>query len=134
MSDLQIHASLAFDRGIDSITHARKERASSMPERSDAPAPDVGARAQLDLLLHKPSLDHRLDAALRPPIENRTLLLPGRFQQALGNALQHLRRAAQEGPEASEQTRILNRAVRLLNEESQLRDLVQMYRSALYQG
>lgn len=134
MSDLHLHASLVFDRGIDRITHAQQEHATSMPERSAAPPPDIGGRAQLDLLLQQPSMDNRLDAALRPRIEDRALLLPGRFQAALDDALQHLRQAAQDSVDASGQTRTLNRAARLLNEESQLRDLVRMYRSALYQG
>lgn len=134
MSDLRLNASLAFDRGIDSITYARQEKAMPLPERSAAPPPDTEVRAQLDLLLQKPSMDSRLDSLLRPHLENRALLSPGRFQEALGSTLQHLRQAAQQAPESSGEARSLNRAVRLLNEEASLRDLVQMYRSALYQG
>ncbi len=133
MSDIRIN-SLVFDRGIDSITHVRGETASAMPERGDAPPPDVGVRAQLDILLQKPSLDNRLDAALRPQLQNRELLSPGRFHEALNGVIQHLRQVAQNGPDAPEQSRVLNRAVRLLTDESQLRELVQAYRSALYQG
>ena len=54
---------------------------------------------------------------------------------ALQSALQHLTDAAERTQDAStDQARTLNRAVRLLKEETGLRDLVQMYRSALYQG
>ncbi|MBS7777603.1 hypothetical protein [Acidovorax sp. CCYZU-2555] len=132
MSDIRLN-NLIFDRGIDTITYARQEAASTMPERGDAPPPDIGTRAQLDLLLQTSSMDSRLDQALRPELKHRDLLLPGRFNEALGNALTQLRDAAQGG-EATDQSRVLNRAVRLLSEESNLRDLVQMYRSALYQG
>lgn len=134
MSDIRISSNLVFDRGIESITHAQQQAASALPERGDAAPPDIGVRGQLDLLLQKPSMDDRLDAGLRPPVEHRDLLLPGRFQDALGGAMQQLRQAAQNAPEASDQSRVLNRAARLLGEESNLRELVQMYRSALYQG
>lgn len=137
MSDIRL-PSLILDRGIEAITYARQETATPMPERGAAPPPDVGMRAQLDQLLQKPSIGSRLDQALRPRIDNRDLLLPGPFGKALGNAVTQLRaaasRAASAGTEGSEQSRVLNRAVRLLGEESSLRELVHMYRSALYQG
>ncbi len=133
MSDIRLN-NLIFDRGIDTITYAREEAASTMPERGEAPPPDIGTRARLDLLLQTPSMDNRLDQALRPKLQHRDLLMPGRFSEALGGALTQLRDAAQGGPEATDQSRVLSRAVRLLSEESNLRELVQMYRSALYQG
>ncbi|MEG1767082.1 MAG: hypothetical protein RR311_01340 [Comamonas sp.] len=133
MSDIRL-PSLILDRGIENITYARHESATPMPERGAAPPPDVGMRAQLDELLQKPSMDSRLDQALRPRIDNRDLLLPGRFREALGGALTQLRTAASAGADGSEPSRVLNRAVRLLGEETSLRELVHMYRSALYQG
>lgn len=133
MSDIRFN-SLVFDRGIESITHARPEAATTMPESGDAPPPDVGARAQLDGLLQEHSMDDRLDEALRPRLENRALLAPARFHAALGAVQLLLRQTAQERADDSTEARVLNRAVRLLVEESSLRELVQMYRSALYQG
>ena len=133
MSEIRIN-SLVFDRGIESITHAHQQTASTLPERSDASPPDVGVRGQLDLLLQKPSMDDRLDEGLRPSVEHRGMLLPGRFQDALGGAIQHLRQVVQNDTGASDPSRVLNRAARLLGEELNLRELVQMYRSALYQG
>ncbi|WP_159910918.1 hypothetical protein [Pantoea sp. 18069] len=133
MSDIRFN-SLVFDRGIESITHARHETGAAMPERGDTPPPDMGVRAQLDNLLQEASMDDRLDAALRPQLESRGLLSPGRFHAALGAAHQLVREAAQQRPGESDEARRLNRAARLLGEESSLRELVQMYRSALYQG
>ncbi len=133
MSDIRL-PSLVLDRGIETITYARQENNAPMPERGEAPPPEIGVRAQLDQLLQKPSMDSRLDQALRPKIANRDLLLPGRFREALGHALAQLRAAAGSAADGSEQSRVMNRAVRLLNEESSLRELEHMYRSALYQG
>lgn len=136
MSDMRI-SSLVFDRGIDSITYTRQDAQPSLPERSESAPPDVGARAQLSALLDKPSIDDFLNTMARPQLANRDLLVPARFREALDNALQHLRDAAAQRPAGDggdDDLRILNRATRLLGEEVSLRDLVQMYRSTLYQG
>lgn len=142
MTDMRI-SGLVFDRGIDSITYAQQGGQMSLPERGESAPPEMGARAQLSALLDKPSIDDLLDAALRPQIINRDLLVPSRFREGLDNALQHLRDAAAQQqssadggsePGADDNLRILNRATRLLSEEAGLRDLVQMYRSVLYQG
>ncbi len=134
MSNISL-SHLAFDRGIDRVTYTRQQEATQLPEREEALPPDLGGRAQLDALLSRPTLDDALDAAVRPLLENRDLLMPSRFGQALQSALQHLTDAAERTHDAStDQARTLNRAVRLLKEETGLRDLVQMYRSALYQG
>ncbi len=126
---------LAFDRGIDRITHARQQELPSLPEREQALPPDVGTQPQLESLLALPTLDDALNAALRPQLAQRDLLMPARFRDALQGALERLGAAAEQAQAgAPEDARTLNRAVRLLKEESSLRELAQMYRSALYQG
>ncbi len=135
MTDMRI-SGLVFDRGIDSITYAQQDAQPTLPERGESAPPDVGARAQLSALLDRPSIDDFLESSARPQIANRDLLVPARFRERLDNALQQLRDvAAQRQPAGGDdELRILNRATRLLSEEVGLRDLVQMYRSALYQG
>ncbi len=135
MTDMRI-SGLVFDRGIDSITYAQQDAQPTLPERGESAPPDVGARAQLSSLLDRPSIDDFLEYSTRPQIANRDLLVPARFRERLDNALQQLRDvAAQRQPAGGDdELRILNRATRLLSEEVGLRDLVQMYRSALYQG
>lgn len=131
MSDMRING-LAFDRGIDSISYAGRETTGQqLPERHELPPSSDGVRAQLAQLLDKPNTERFLNEALKPAVGNRDLLMPGRFSQALGEALVGLSAAAEQG---GDDARTLNRAVRLLKEESGLRDLVSMYRSALYQG
>jgi len=137
MTDMRI-SGLVFDRGIDSITYAQQDAQPSLPERSESAPPEMGARAQLSELLDRPSMEDFLNTMARPQIVNRDLLVPARFREALDNALQHLRDAAAQrqpaGDGGDDDLRMLNRATRLLSEEVGLRDLVQMYRSTLYQG
>ncbi|GAB1387126.1 hypothetical protein MASR1M59_22740 [Melaminivora sp.] len=126
---------LAFDRGIERITHAQPQDLPTLPEREQSLPPDAGAQPQLDNLLALPNLDDHLTAALRPQLTQRDLLMPSRFDQALHSALGQLSTEAEQLQDmAPEDARVLNRAVRLLKEESSLRELAQMYRNALYQG
>lgn len=139
MSDFALGHSLAFDRGIDRVTYARQGEASSLPQREESAPADIEGRPQLQALLGQPTLDDALQSHIRPELEHRELMTPARFRQGLESVQQTLREAAGRLQDSTdqrdaEQLRVLNRATRLLTEECQLRDLVQMYRSVLYQG
>jgi type III secretion protein X len=133
MPNINVNRLMSFDHGIDDIVYARKDdqAAQGLPDRRNLTPSDDGVRTQLTQLLEKPNTGSFLEEALRPSIENRDLLLPSHFADALGETLTALSNAADAGVGDS---RTLNRAVRLLKEETSLRDLVAMYRSALYQG
>lgn len=135
MSDMRIGSGSFFDKGIDSVTYKNGELAQPMPDQQLLTPAERAERPQLETLLAQPTTDSFLDDAICPQLEDRELLLPGKFRQALESTLQTLTQAAQahhsENPDSA---KALNRAVRLLNEEVGLRDLLQMYRSALYQG
>jgi type III secretion protein X len=133
MPDISPNRLMSFDHGIDTITYAHKDEqvARSLPERRNLMPSDDPVRAQLTQLLEKPNIGHFLEDALRPDIGDRDLLMPSEFAEALREALKALAGMAETGGGDS---RVLNRAVRLLKEETNLRDLVAMYRSALYQG
>lgn len=135
MSDLRI-SGLTFDRGIEDIVYAGKDTgANQLPDRQDLPPAADGMKAQLSQLLEKPNTDRFLDEMLKPAIGNRDLLIPANFSQALSGALHALSNAAEQAQQNGDESgKALNRAVRLLKEETGLRDLVAMYRSALYQG
>lgn len=135
MSDLRI-SGLTFDRGIEEIVYAGKDSgANQLPDRQALPPSADGMKAQLSQLLDKPNTDRFLDEVLKPAIGNRDLLIPAKFSQALSEALQSLSSAAEQAQQGGDEAgKSLNRAVRLLKEETGLRELVAMYRSALYQG
>ena len=126
----------AFDRGLDGISYdGRGTTGQHLPERQELAPPADGVKAQLAQLLDTPNIDRYLDGQLRPTVANRDLLLPGKFAQALQATLEGLSAAAEQSQDRNpEDARALNRAVRLLKDEAGLRDLVAMYRSALYQG
>ena len=132
MPDISPNRIMSFDHGIDTIVYARKDEqtAQGLPDRRNLMPSDDPVRAQLSQLLEKPNIGQFLEEALRPDIGNRDLLMPSAFAEALREALKALAGLAENGGDS----RVLNRAVRLLKEETNLRDLVAMYRSALYQG
>lgn len=129
MPDLRLDSPLTFDRGIDRVVHERGPE--SLPPGLDIAPSEMPQPAELDRLLAMPNLDDYLREALHPHLENKDLLQPGRFRQVLETARDALRAAAENEPD---QARALNRAARLLSEEADLRDLLQMYRSMLLQG
>jgi type III secretion protein X len=130
MADLRLDSSLAFDRGIERVIHEHDEPA-LLPESPNLAPSELARAAQLDRLLALPNLDDYLQGALQPSLGNKDLLQPGKFRDALGGCARMLREAAQADPA---QARPLERAARVLAEEGDLRDLLQMYRTMLLQG
>ena len=137
MNDLRIGTGAFFDRGIDSITFkAGDANALSLVTQKDLPPSDQISRPQLEQLLAMPNLDSFLEDAIRPELADRELLMPGKFRQTMQTTLSYLQQAGSEHQNDgdAEGAKVIQRASRLLTEEAGLRELLQMYRSALYQG
>lgn len=140
MSDNYLGSHLAFDRGIDLVTYIRHENGEKLPLRQEGAPSELGGRPQLEALLDQPTLDQFLEDSLRPQLENRELMVPSRFQSVLESLHTALSaRLEEESGDKSESLqaedkRVVQRAVRLLKSEQDLRSLVHMYRSVLYQG
>jgi type III secretion protein X len=135
MSDFRIGSGPFFDRGIDKITFKGQEAMQGLPEQRELTPAEHAQRPQLEQLLHMPNLESFLEEAIRPEFDDPELLTPGRFKQAMDGALAAIRQAAeQQQAHDPDGAKVLNRAGRLLNEEVNLRDLLQMYRSVLLQG
>ena len=128
---------LNFERGIDAITYASDTPTGLLPERHEGLLPDAKAPTPLQTLLTPPTLDDALLGSLRPPLRQREVLGAARFAQALEATLEQLRiqAEAEAGPARTpEAVQALNRALRLLKEESALRDLLHLYRNTLFRG
>lgn len=125
--------SLLLDRGIEGISHLSRDTDDHgvWPERRALPPPSHGVRAHLTELLNTPDTSWYLNATLQPTVSNPELLMPAKYHATLAQARRDLRAAADH---KSENSRVVNRAIRLLSEEIGLRELANLYRSALYQG
>lgn len=124
---------LTLDRGIEGVSHRGRDADNNdlWPDQQSLPPPSQIVRAQVAELLSSPDTTGYLKAALQPTISNPELLTPSRFHTTLSNALTDLRDVVDAKHENS---RIFNRAIRLIAEEIGLRELTHMYRSTLYQG
>ena len=130
MPDLRLDSPLTFDRGIDRVVH-QQEQFTGLPQGVNIAPSDMPQPAELDRLLAMPNLDDYLQGLFQPQLDDKELMQPGQFRAALDDAREMLRQAAENDPEDA---RTLNRAARLLNDEADLRDLLQRYRSMLRQG
>lgn len=134
MSDMKIGVNDFFERGLDNITYANTTEVTNLPPQSEL-APAEMRSQMLAQLLSLPNIASFLEEAIRPDIEDREQLVPGRFRQALTATLSALNESAEALQESDpEGAKLLNRAIRVLREDASLRELVQMYRSAVHQG
>jgi type III secretion protein X len=124
----------SFDRGIDRIIHKTHVDETTLPETTQLTPSETITLQELEKLLALPNLGDFLSDMLKPEIENKELLTPQGFQKALESALATLRQSAEGGGFDEETTKLLNKAARVLSEEANLRELLDMYRSVLYQG
>jgi type III secretion protein X len=129
MPDLRLDSPLSFDRGIDRVVHERDTPA--LPAGLNIAPSEMPQAAELDRLLAMPNLDDYLQSHFQPQLDNKDLMQPGQFRATLESCREMLRREAEANPDAA---RTLNRAARMLADEADLRDLLQMYRSMLLQG
>jgi type III secretion protein X len=123
-----------FDRGIDSITFTGGSPTARLPDKKELTPAENLQRPQLDRLLSRPNLDSFLEQVTLPEITDRDLLMPSRFKLTMEEVAALINEAAAQPHDDPQATRTLNRASRLLAEEKDLRDLLQMYRSVLFQG
>jgi type III secretion protein X len=138
MSNLRIGDGLFFKRGIDSITQKTNQKLENLVlDNHELPPAEQGQRPQLDGLLNQPDSNSFLEAKLCPEFEDRELLLPSKFQRALDDSLAFIEQKLSEKHATDpldNSSKIMNRAARVLREDSELRDLLRMYRAALLQG
>ncbi|WP_129781719.1 type III secretion apparatus assembly protein SctX [Peristeroidobacter soli] len=121
----------SLDRGLESISRSSLPDV-PLPDAAHLPPADQLNRPELDRLLHQPNLQDFLAGELRPEIADRALLTPQRFELTLRRAAQTLSDASSKDDAPASPA--LKKAARALGEEANLRELLNMYRSTLFQG
>ena len=121
-----------IDQGIVKILRGPVQRSEERSAGSNNYSPAyTPTRQRLDQLYAMPNLDDYLIEEMAPLVNEGSLLLPHRFVAELAAARDLLRREL-ESKKRSE--RVLKRAIDLLSDQMELRDLLQSYLSALYKG
>lgn len=102
-----------------------------LPERQLISPSEISDRPQLEKIFSKKSIDDFITERLRPNIFDSDLLTPSRFRSVLRSLRFSLRTVARRNPSSAKS---LGQLAAILDEERDLADLLQMYRSALLQG
>ena len=130
MVDIRI-GGFNFNQGIDRIINQSDEVSKQLPQATSLPpSQDVGVD-RLAAVLNKPGIKDVLEAELKPVIEDRGLLAPGAFKQALGDAINELERLRTED---SQNDKAYKAAIRVLNENREIEGILQNYMRALFKG
>lgn len=116
--------------GIDQIQR-QSSAPISLPEHQSLRPAEVNEQPRLERLYALPSIDDFIAQQLRPYILDAEVLAPARFRSVLAQTRDSLRGYAKKHPRSA---RRFGRLALLLDEETGLLDLLQMYRSALLQG
>ncbi len=116
--------------GIDRIQRHRQSPI-SLPEHLPLRPPEVHEQPRLERLFALPSIDDFIAQRLRPEVLDSEILSPAYFRTVLSQTRASLRGYAKKHPRSA---RRFGRLALLLDEETGLLELLQMYRSALLQG
>jgi hypothetical protein len=123
---------MRIDQGIEKILRAPLQRQEDRQAITNNYSPAYTAtRQRLDQLYAMPNLDDYLVEEMAPLVAEGSLLLPHRFAQELGAARELLRR---EQVRKQRHARVFSRAIEVLSDQMDLRDLLQTYLTALYKG
>lgn len=122
----------SLDLGLESITRNSRPEV-PLPDAAHMPPAEQLNRPEIDRLLHQPNLQDFLASQLRPEIADRQLLTPQRFEKTLRQAAQSLRDLSSTDAGRTPSPAV-SKAARALSEEANLRELLNMYRSTLFQG
>lgn len=130
MVDIKI-GGFNFNQGIDRIINQTDDVSKKLPQTTSLPpSQDIGMD-RLAAVLDKPGIKDVLEAELKPLFEDRGLLAPGAFKQALGDAISEL-----ENLQATDKQneKAYRAAVRVLNENREIEGILQNYMRALFKG
>lgn len=116
---------LTFDTGIERIIQSGERVDQPLPERNALTPTGEPVLVRLDEMLNAPALNELLRGSVRPQIADKTILAPGRYQTLLDEAQVELRHRA------GGENNALAKAATLLEEEQQLRGLLNTLRNLL---
>jgi hypothetical protein len=122
-----------FRRGIDLVSRHQPEEEPRLPD-SDALVPgDSAVTQKLDRVLFEPSAGELALERLRPAVSDRALLGSGRYSRLAEEAESALRDRLELKPDDPDSPKF-ERLARLLEDERDLRSLLDQHRNVLHKG
>jgi type III secretion protein X len=132
MRATRIRHSVAIGKQSPGVEFSEKPtQFAELPTRQLFAPSEIADRPQLEQMFSRTSIDDYISDHLRPRIFDSDLLTPSRFRAVLFSLRSSLRTLARRNPSSAKS---FGRLAAILDEERDLADLLQMYRSALLQG
>ena len=121
---------LSFDTGIEQIIQGDDIVSEQLPDTTGLLPSEEHLRFHLDEALHSPSLEEQVINLLSPNISNKEILIPARFHSLIEETGSELMQEAEEHGLTNSKSDLAN-AVKVLQEEKELMDLVNSNRKIL---
>lgn len=131
MSRIRPTTPFPMDRGIEKILRSDEDGGVDTGASAELSPAFSPVKPRLEQLYPLPNLEDYLAQETMPSAMEASLLLPGKFERALRDAVDSFLAAEEEDPRNAH---VFRRARKLMGEQATLRDLVRMYRSALLKG
>lgn len=129
----EITRSLSFDSGIERVIAHDELRPAGLPASQRALPGEAVVAQRLNEVLYPPSIEQALAEALRPDVQDREVLTPGGYRQALDDSAAQLRAAAGAAADPADRA-ALEAGLAILREDAGLRDLLATYRNLLHRA
>jgi hypothetical protein len=125
---------IQFNRGIDYVSRRQAGDDDRVLPDSAAVVPgDAPVSHLLDEVLYKPSVEEAALDRLRPLVNDRNILAPGRYNRLSEEVEFELREQIAANPNDPDNPKF-DRLANLLENERSLRDLLDQYRNVLHKG
>ena len=125
---------LSFDYGIETITKAEVRPKKKLPDAASPVMPSSEhPNEQLQKILSAQPLGHRILASLEPMLTDKDFLIPARYQ-AMFEDVRTVMAKMLGGKRSATDKRKIRKALKLMEEERELMDLLRYYRSLLHKG
>ncbi len=125
----QIGALFPQHLGIETITHISGQKLSGLPDIPALLPSGTELAGGMTESLYEAKLTSMLRNFLAPAMQSKELLLPGMLNQKLKRAKDDLRNAGRK-----KKSKALHRAADLLEEDAELKEVLDTYRQLLQKG
>ena len=133
MAANEIQRKLSLDVGIERVLSSPQPEQPSLPDMGQVLPGDDGYQLELERVLYPDSLEQALLRSLKPEVKHRDLLSATRFQAAVEQAQEGLRKTLAQ-IDSREDRKKIRRAIDVLEEMKGLRDLLNAYRHVLHRA
>ena len=124
---------ISFQRGIDYVSRHQPDDETKLPEAAAFVPGDAAVSHRLDQVLYRPSVEEAALDKLRPSVSDRAILAPGRYGRLSEEAETALRGRLDAAPNDPDNPKF-DRLARLLEDERDLRSLLDQSRNVLLKG